>query len=60
MFSSEKQKKDYRRRGLPVLQNRLQTKTNVSGLLGVENQRLDLNNANKGSEGGKPVIRFVV
>uniref|UniRef100_A0A8C2F0B4 alpha-1,2-Mannosidase n=1 Tax=Cyprinus carpio TaxID=7962 RepID=A0A8C2F0B4_CYPCA len=52
------EKKDYRRRGLPVLQNRLQTKTNVSGLLGVENQRLDLNNANKGSEEGKPIISW--
>uniref|UniRef100_A0A673IF73 alpha-1,2-Mannosidase n=1 Tax=Sinocyclocheilus rhinocerous TaxID=307959 RepID=A0A673IF73_9TELE len=45
-------------RGPPVLQNRLQTKTNVSGLLGVENQGLDLKNENKGSEGGKPIIRF--
>uniref|UniRef100_A0A671S4S9 alpha-1,2-Mannosidase n=1 Tax=Sinocyclocheilus anshuiensis TaxID=1608454 RepID=A0A671S4S9_9TELE len=45
-------------RGPPVLQNRLPTKTNVSGLLGVENQGLDLKNENKGSEGGKPIIRF--
>lgn len=60
MFSSEKQKKDYHRRGPPVLQNRLQTKTNVSGLLGVQNQGLDLKNENKGSEEGKPIIRFDV
>ncbi|XP_016332962.1 endoplasmic reticulum mannosyl-oligosaccharide 1,2-alpha-mannosidase-like [Sinocyclocheilus anshuiensis] len=52
------EKKDYRRRGPPVLQNRLPTKTNVSGLLGVENQGLDLKNENKGSEGGKPIISW--
>ncbi|XP_059406788.1 endoplasmic reticulum mannosyl-oligosaccharide 1,2-alpha-mannosidase-like [Carassius carassius] len=52
------EKKEYRRRVPPVLQNRLQTKTNVSGLLGVENKGLDLKNENKGSEGGKPIISW--
>ncbi|XP_052412262.1 endoplasmic reticulum mannosyl-oligosaccharide 1,2-alpha-mannosidase-like [Carassius gibelio] len=52
------EKKEYRRRGPPVLQNRLQTKTNVSGQLGVETQGLDLKNENKGSEGGKPIISW--
>ncbi|XP_043095471.1 endoplasmic reticulum mannosyl-oligosaccharide 1,2-alpha-mannosidase-like isoform X1 [Puntigrus tetrazona] len=52
------EKKDYRRRGPPVFQNRFQTKTNVSSLLGVENQELDLKNADKGSEGGKPIISW--
>ncbi|XP_059404275.1 endoplasmic reticulum mannosyl-oligosaccharide 1,2-alpha-mannosidase-like [Carassius carassius] len=49
------EKKDYHRRGPPVLQNHLQIKTNVSGLLGVENHGLDLKNADKG---GKPVISW--
>uniref|UniRef100_A0A673LRQ6 alpha-1,2-Mannosidase n=1 Tax=Sinocyclocheilus rhinocerous TaxID=307959 RepID=A0A673LRQ6_9TELE len=49
------EKKDYHRRGPPALQNHLQTKTNVSSLLGVENHGLDLKNADKGSEGGKPI-----
>ncbi|CAM4542726.1 hypothetical protein PO909_026100 [Leuciscus waleckii] len=52
------ERKDYRRRGPPVLQNRLQFKTNVSGLLGEENHGPDLKNADKGSEGGKPIISW--
>ncbi|XP_043095473.1 endoplasmic reticulum mannosyl-oligosaccharide 1,2-alpha-mannosidase-like isoform X2 [Puntigrus tetrazona] len=42
----------------PPSENRFQTKTNVSSLLGVENQELDLKNADKGSEGGKPIISW--
>ncbi|XP_073696013.1 mannosidase, alpha, class 1B, member 1b [Garra rufa] len=52
------EKKDYHRRGPPVLQNRSQTKTNISGLLGVEKNALDLKNADKGSEGGKKIISW--
>uniref|UniRef100_A0A8C1WYM9 alpha-1,2-Mannosidase n=1 Tax=Cyprinus carpio TaxID=7962 RepID=A0A8C1WYM9_CYPCA len=52
------EKKDYHRRGAHVLQNRLQTKTNASGLLGVENHGLHLKNADKGSKGGKPIISW--
>ncbi|XP_051749671.1 mannosidase, alpha, class 1B, member 1b isoform X1 [Ctenopharyngodon idella] len=52
------ERKDYRRRGPPVLQNRLQSKTNVSGLWREENHGLDLKNADKGSEGGKPIISW--
>lgn len=57
-FPPETQRKDSRRRGPPILQNRLQLKTNVSGLLGEENHGPDLKNADKGLEGGKPIIRF--
>jgi len=57
-FPPETQRKDYRRRGPPFLQNRLQFKTNISALMGEENHGPDLKNADKGSEGGKPIIRF--
>lgn len=51
------EKKGYRRRGPPVLQNRLQSKTNVSGLLEKENHGPNLKNVDKGSEGEKPIVR---
>ncbi|KAK2912109.1 hypothetical protein QQF64_028030 [Cirrhinus molitorella] len=49
------EKKNTHRRGPPVLQNRSQTKTNVSG---VENNMLELKNAANGSEGGKKIISW--
>ncbi|RXN10411.1 endoplasmic reticulum mannosyl-oligosaccharide 1,2-alpha-mannosidase-like protein [Labeo rohita] len=52
------EKKDYHRRGPPVLQNRSQTKTNISSLFGVQNKGLDLKNVDKGSEGGNKIISW--
>lgn len=52
------ERKDFDRRGAFGLEKLLQGKVNVSGVLGDQNHGLDLKNADKGSEGQKPIISW--